>query len=45
MDGGDGGIVVLWSPAEFPVAAADGPGAKADGSEVKVRVAKGAKGR
>src|ERR1019366_9913877 len=39
-DGGDGFVVVLGTPCEFPVAAADGPCAKADGGEVKVRIAK-----
>ena len=39
MDRGDGFVVVLGAPGEFPVAAADGPCAKADGCEVKVRVA------
>ena len=43
MDGGDGFVVVLRTPGEFPVAAADGPRAKADGGEVKVRIAEGAK--
>ena len=45
MDGVDGLVVVLRPPGELPVAAADGPRAKADGSEVKVRVAEGAKSR
>jgi len=44
MDGGDGLVVVLGSPGVGPVAAADGPCAKADGGEVKVGVAEGAKG-
>lgn len=44
MDGGNGLIIVLRTPGEGPVAAAYGPGAKADGSESKVGVAKSAKG-
>ena len=43
MNGGDGFVVVLWAPGEFPVAAADGPCAKADGGELKIGVAEGAK--
>ena len=39
MNGGDGFVVVLRPPGEFPVAAADGPCAKADGGELKVGVA------
>ena len=30
-----------WGPQELPVAAADGPGAEADGGELKVGVAEG----
>ena len=44
MDGGDGFVVVLGAPGVFPVATADGPGAKANRRELKVRVAKGAQG-
>ena len=43
MDGGNGFTVVLGSPGEFPVAATDGPGSKADGGELKVGVAESAK--
>jgi len=39
VDGADGKGVVLRAPAEFPVAAADGPGAQADGREMERRVA------
>ena len=44
MNRGDGFIVVLRSPGEFPVAAADGPRAKADRCELKVGVSESAKG-
>ncbi len=40
---GHGLCVVLGTPGEFPVATANGPCAKANGGEVKVRVAEGAK--
>src|ERR1035438_5776361 len=43
MNRGNRLVVVLGPPGELPVAAADGPGAKADGGELKVRVSKGAK--
>mgnify|MGYP007031432341 CR=1 FL=1 len=39
MDRADGKGVVLRAPAEFPIAAADGPGAQADGRELERRVA------
>ena len=39
MDGGDRFVVVLRSPGEFPIAAADGPGAEADRGELEVGVA------
>ena len=42
MNGGDGVVVVLRTPGVLPVAAADGPGAEADGSEMKIGVAEGA---
>ncbi len=43
MDGGDGFVVVLGAPCEFPVSAADGPCAESDGGEVEVGVAELAK--
>ena len=39
MNRGDGVAIVLRSPGILPVAAADGPCAKADGSEMKIGVA------
>ena len=40
LDRGDRIVVVLRSPAKLPVATADGPGAKTDGGDVQVRIAK-----
>ncbi len=45
MDGGNRFLVVLGTPAKLPVTAADGPSAKADRRELKVRIAKSAKKR
>ena len=42
MNGGNGLVVVLRTPGVLPVAAANGPGAKADGRELKVGVAESA---
>jgi hypothetical protein len=42
MDGGDGVVVVLGAPAILPVAAADGPRAKADGRDFEIGIAEGA---
>ena len=44
MNCGNGFVVVLGAPGEFPVAAADGPGAETNRGELKVGVAKSAKG-
>ena len=40
LDRGDRIVVVLRTPAKLPVAAADGPGAKTDGGDLQVRIAK-----
>ncbi len=40
LDGGDGIVIVLRAPTELPVTSTDGPGAKADGGDLHVRVAK-----
>src|SRR5271169_6857664 len=40
VDGGDGIIIVLFSPAELPSCAADGPGAVSDGCNMHVRISK-----
>ena len=44
LDCFDGFAVFLVAPGEFPIAAANGPCAEADGGEVKVGVAEGAEG-
>ena len=44
VDCRNGLVIVLWAPGELPVATANGPCAKSDRSEVKVRVAERAKG-
>ena len=41
VDGSHRVVVLLAAPAELPVAATDGPGAEADGSDVEVRVTEG----
>ena len=40
MNGGDGLVVVLRSPGELPVPAADGPRAKPDRRQLQIRIAK-----
>ena len=40
LNRGDRIVVVLRAPAKLPVATADGPGAKTDGGDLQVRIAK-----